>query len=323
MTSPKEPQSLSDLLKQAQGAASGEASDQQAEKPAEENEPPIPPSPESEEDEDSIPEGPGFMALYTTLMLLLMTFFIVLVSMGTPSEGEFEKGKKSLQASFSLMGLSGSKEAMFFVYSVLKIQNSLVKETLDNHLNKEQNMVEDEPKSAVGDDVYWQDGLSKEEATQLHRFVSLGFSIAASDATKKYLRVRFPHDKIFHPGTAELISTFRSSLESFLNIIGTDYTKLVIRVYTIEEPDEETGLSSPRELSALRAKVVSDMIRNIQSVDDSKIIPVGYGEYYAGIETVPEDKKEIVELNIYNLWGQSVAKEEVEDIEGVEVSEGS
>jgi flagellar motor protein MotB len=321
MTPSDKPQSMSDLLKLAQAAQGGKDSATEENKETEEKEAFVPPSViETDDDDESIPEGPGFMSLYTTLMLLLMTFFIVLVSMGSPSAGEFEKGKKSLQASFSLMGLSGSKEAMFFVYSVLKIQNSLVKETLDNHLNKEQNMV-DEPKSTVGDDIYWQDGLSKEEVTQLHRFVSLGFSIAASDPTKKYLRVTFPNEKIFQPRSAQFISTFHSSLRSFLNTIGTDFSQMAIRVYTIETPLKETGLKSPLELSALRAKVVSETICDIQDIDCSKIIAIGYGEYYAGLANVPESKQEIVELNIYNLWGNSVAKEVTEDAKSIDAAE--
>ena len=32
-------------------------------------------------EDEGLPEGPGFMALYTTLMLLMMTFFIVLITL--------------------------------------------------------------------------------------------------------------------------------------------------------------------------------------------------------------------------------------------------
>jgi flagellar motor protein MotB len=320
----KGPQSIQDIIKQAAQAAEAvgdpEGGGNDAAQPPSQTSGPMD-APQNDSDESSgMPEGPGFMALYTTLMLLLMTFFIVLVSMGSPSEGDFEKGKKSLNASFSLMGMSGSKEAMFFVYSVLKIKSALVKEQLDQHIEREKQKKEQGgPTELEGDGVYWQDGFSKDEASQLHRFVSLGFNISSSDATKKYLKVNFPKEKIFEPGTAIMVESFKSSLKTFLNIIGTDYSKINVLVYTCEKPIKETGLSTELELSSLRAAIVAQVIAEMQEIDHEKIIPVGYGRYYAGVEDINVSKKELVELNIYNLWGSKVLQ--VDDLDGVEVSE--
>jgi len=320
----KGPQSIQDIIKQATQAAEavGETEDGVDGGGAPPSESAVIPSepPSGDDDIGGIPEGPGFMSLYTTLMLLLMTFFIVLVSMGSPSEGDFEKGKKSLSASFSLMGMSGSKEAMFFVYSVLKIKSTLVKEQLDNHIEREKKKAQQAgPTELEGDSVYWQDGFSQEEASQLHRFVALGFNISSSDATKKYLKVTFPDEKVFEHGTAVMIETFKSSLSTFLNIIGTDYTKIHVRVYTTEIPVKKTGLSSELELSSLRANVVANVISEIQDVSRDRIVPVGYGQYYADVDTTPEVKKELVELNVYNLWGSK--NSDLDSLDGVDVSE--
>ena len=127
------------------------------------------------EDEDRMPEAPVFMALYTTLMLLLMTFFIVLVSMGSSSMGKFEKTKQSVRSNFNVLGLGGSKQSLYFLYSILKIKSHVIRDALNLHLPSDQQEISDV--ADEGGRIYWEDGVSKEEASQLHRFIALGFNI--------------------------------------------------------------------------------------------------------------------------------------------------
>lgn len=295
---------LSDILSQAGGEVAPEKPEERLQV--------APP----EEEEGGLPEGPGFMALYTTLMLLLMTFFIVLVTMSRPSEGDFQQVKKSMQATFKLMGLSGSKQALLFIYSVLKIQNSTMRDAIDLH-----------GPSATGNQVvnkgtedtnkiYWEDGLSRDESEQLHRFIALGFNISSADTTEKYLKVKCPPGKVFKSGTIEFDDLFLATFKNFLSLIGTGYSKLQINVYTIEEPaTADMGITSSLELSALRSQALADMIVDIQDVPSDRIEAIGYGRYFVGVdeEKIPKDKRELIEFKIYDLWGSTVGNQSNEN----------
>ncbi len=273
--------------------------------------------PQQEEEDEGMPEGPGFMALYTILMLLLMTFFIVLVSMASPSTGKFAEGKQSLSTTFKLMGLNQSKEALYFIYSVLRIKNSLIKEAIES---KEQSEARKKGGKKKKDGMFFGENVSPEKAEQLSRFIALGFNISAKDVGAKYLIVRFPSGKVFVPHTAELKWDIKSQLKSFLRIIGTDYDKIVVRVYTSDTPDDMSGLSTPLELSAIRANAVADFIAEEHGIPRGKVYSIGYGEYYYGVDNIPPDKKEIVELDIYGLWEDELMKKKKEELEALEKS---
>ncbi len=254
-------------------------------------------------DEVGMPQAPTFMALYTTLMLLLMTFFIVLVSMGSASLGKFEKTKYSLRSNFNVLGLGGSKQSLYFLYSILKIKSASLKTALSLH-TEEEKLEEEEKTPGDGGRIYWEDGLSRDEANQLHRFIALGFNISLSeiDEDNEYLKVTFPQKNIFKNGKAEFYEIFHETLNSLLKMIGSEYSKLFIRVYTSEKPDKELGLNNSLELSALRAQSIASMIVDIQKIEHEKIVPVGYGSYFYNVDEQTNKKNEFIELNIYSLW---------------------
>lgn len=253
-----------------------------------------------DDDDDGLPEGPGFMALYTTLMLLLMTFFIVLCSMSASSTDKFKDAKVSINSTMNLMGLNGSRQVLYFMYSFLKIKNASVQQALELHDRK----INKDKKKKKNKDAYWEDGVSKEEASQLNRFIALGFNIDTSDKEGNAVKVRFPEKGVFVEGTAEFDEIFEASFKPFLKTIGTKYDKMEVQVYCIEKPDSSTGFTTTKELAALRAAAVTDAIIKIQKVDRSVITPVGYGSYYYGTDNIPKDKKEMIELVIYGLWGE-------------------
>ena len=263
----------------------------------------------SSDDEDGMPEGPGFMALYTTLMLLLMTFFIVLVSMSASSTDKFKAGKTSINSTFNVLGLSGSRQALFFMYSFLKIKNTAVKQALDLHDNNPLKKRTDKPQG------FLDDGLSFDEATQLNKFIALGFNIDASDKNQKSLKVRFPEKGVFVSQTADFDEIFEATFSPFLKMIGAEYSKMEISVYCLDTPKKSTGFSTTRELAALRAGAIADAIVEIQGVDRSKLLARGFGDYYYDAEFIPSDKREFIELNIFGLWGDTVGEDGIEATE--------
>jgi len=264
------------------------------------------------EEEEGLPEGPGFMTLYTTLMLLLMTFFIVLVSMGSSNAGKFEKGKQSITSNFNVMGLGGSKQALYFLYSVMKIKSGVIANALSGQAISGQQTVTD-LETDGGGRIFWEDGFSQNEARQINSFITMGFNIDAANAGEKFLTVTLQSETVFEKGTATITALFAEKLKPFLSMIGADYGKLIIRAYACDSPAQETGLSTPYELSALQAESIAQAIRSVQEdVGEQKIVPIGYGPFYTTDDktTIPANKRNFVEINVYSLWNPEGAAPE-------------
>jgi len=71
------------------------------------------------EDDDVLKSGDhkAFMQLYASLMILLMTFFIVIYSYSTHSQAKFELAKKSLYKVFETVGLKDARQIISFFKS--------------------------------------------------------------------------------------------------------------------------------------------------------------------------------------------------------------
>lgn len=66
-----------------------------------------------------------FVPLFTSLMVLLMTFFIVLVSMGSTSTAKLEEVQSSLDASFGGLGIAKSSELLWFINSFVYLSEKV------------------------------------------------------------------------------------------------------------------------------------------------------------------------------------------------------
>jgi len=67
----------------------------------------------SEEDEKDSGQN-AFMNLYASLMILLMTFFIVIYSYSTHSQAKFEMARQSLYKVFETLGIQETREIISF-----------------------------------------------------------------------------------------------------------------------------------------------------------------------------------------------------------------
>ncbi len=258
-----------------------------------------------EDDDDGLPEGPGFMALYTTLMLLLMTFFIVLVSMGSNSSSKerFEEGRKSIQATFSVMGLSSSKQVLLFMQSALKLKHAAIQDSLDL-LDVGPKDYEEKKKKKKGSEFLDDDPeVAKKKANQLNRLISLGFNIDSYSQEDEFLKVKFPVKDVFDKGTADFIPVFQYALNSFLNLVGDEYLRMEINVYTNEKPLVRLPMTSSLELAALRAHTIAEKIRILQGPTAGELVPIGFGNMYSKVRNKMKPEYELIELKIYQMWG--------------------
>lgn len=263
----------------------------------------------AEEEEEGLPEGPGFMALYTTLMLLLMTFFIVLVSMGSNSSSKekFEDGKKSIQAAFSVMGLSTNKQVLMFMQSVLRLKSVALQNALELHKDSSTKRKSSKKKDDEEDGLPTQNGeesFTKDRATQLHRFITLGFNVDSLNTNKDFFKVKFPSSNVFIKGTADFEPTFEKTFESFLKLIGDDYERMDIHVFTNEKPLHSLAISTSLELSAMRAYAVVQRIKTMKKDHTAVLVPFGFGNMYSATAKKNDPKYERIELKIYHLWGK-------------------
>ena len=65
------------------------------------------------------PVDNSFMQLYASLMILLMTFFIVIYSYSTHSQAKFEMARQSLYRVFETLGIQETREIISFLKSKL------------------------------------------------------------------------------------------------------------------------------------------------------------------------------------------------------------
>ena len=95
-------------------------------------------------------------------------------------------------------------------------------------------------------------------------------------------------------------------MNPLFKLIGNEYSKLFIRVYTSDEPLNELGLTNIMELSALRAQTIATLITEIQGVSNEKLMPIGYGSYFYNSDNFKRKIDDFIEFDIYSLWESTV-----------------
>lgn len=258
------------------------------------------------DDDGGAGEAPAFMGLYTVLMLLLLAFFIVLVSMSTTkqSEEKFQKGMSSVKRSFALMGLQDSKHALFFMHSVLRMKNEFLTTAMNDLGVTEEEKDDDAASTSASSGTgkgFWADGLSKTEAGQLDAFVRMGFNIMPYDKDKKFLKVQFPDYGIFDSGSDQLSAVFEESLRDMLDVLRGAYSRVIIEVFTNEDPVAVPGMMTSLELSTVRAHRIADYLRK-SSVAADEIIAVGHGDWHEAVRAAEGHNKNIIIMKIFDLW---------------------
>ena len=188
-------------------------------------------------------EAPGIVVLYTSLMILLLAFFIMLNSISKVEEAKVEAAYQSLMSTFGFQpgGLSP------FMGADEKVSTFSA------------------PINPVEQDYLSLRGLVKAE----------GFSgqikLLRSDALRS---VVLPDALLFEPGSTRLTDQARSFLDKVAGIIKDRGYPITLRGHTDDAPPMETGDKSNWYLSAQRALVVLRYLA-LKGVDQKRMAAFG------------------------------------------------
>jgi len=189
----------------------------------------------------------SFMLLYANLMILLMTFFIVLVSMGSIEKEKVKIGLYSFREAFFSGGvgtLFGKREPIDFDHLIqqekMKLQRKL-SESLQQALQEEREKIEIVP-------------------------------------VKEGISLRVPGKILFDLGKAELKLEAKKILNRVVPVLKKYQYPVRVEGHTDNLPIHTERFPSNWELSAARAISVVKYLEE-KGMDKQLLSAVGYGEY--------------------------------------------
>jgi len=208
--------------------------------------------------------GPSYMVLYANLMTLLMTFFIVLVSMGTIEEEKVKVGLGAFRESL----LSGGLGILWGNMPV----------TFDYLIEQERIKIKKEISTSLKKNL---EGTPEE-----------GISVTT---TKEGVFIKFSGKVLFELGEADLKPKAKKILEKIVPLLK-DYSRsynIRIEGHTDNLPIYNKRFPSNWELSAARAISVVKYFQE-KGLSSERLSAMGYGEYRP---LVPNDTAEHRALN--------------------------
>jgi len=191
--------------------------------------------------------GPGFLLLYANLMILLMTFFIVLVSMGKIEEKKVKIGMYSFREAL----LSGGAGTLFGRTKPIDFDYLIKQERIK--LQKE-----------ISKSLY---EILKEEKEKIQIVPS-----------EEGVRIRLPGKILFDLGEASLKEEARKVLDRVIPVIKNYNYPVRVEGHTDNLPIHTEKFPSNWELSAARAINVVKYLEK-KGVEKQLLSAVGYGEY--------------------------------------------
>jgi len=208
--------------------------------------------------------GPSYMVLYTNLMTLLMTFFIVLVSMGIVEKEKVKAGMGAFRKSLLSGGLGMLWENTPISFDYLMEQEKIkIKKEISTSLKK--NL----------------EGIAEEEISII--------------TTEEGVFIKFPGKILFELGEADLKPKAKKILEKITPLLK-DYSRsynIRIEGHTDNLPIHNKRFSSNWELSAARAISVVKYFQE-KGLSSERLSAAGYGEYRP---LVPNDTADNRALN--------------------------
>lgn len=209
-----------------------------------------------DEIEDEEADDTTFMQLYASLMILLMTFFIVIFSYSTHSQAKFEMAKQSLYKVFETLGIAETREIISFLRSKLPFN----------------------PNQAADD--YQQLYVSLAEITEE---LEEEFGGCMVDLRRDKTTITIPDGKVFDAGELEFVEGAREILTNIVEYIKKDtYTQIIIGGhYYSALPNTRTKADTSKEwkISSLQSiHVAHEFVE--QGLDLARISAFGYGSHH-------------------------------------------
>ena len=255
------------------------------------------------------PKGaPAWMTTFSDLMNLLLTFFVLLFSMSSVNQEQFELVIASLQSSFSILPSGGATigdgEMVSSGISQLPLYDIYYNEAA-NSKSEEEEEGEKDLKEEFQENALAESEEMAETIEKLAEQYGIIDQIEV-DFNAEYVMLNLSGTLLFDSGKSELKSEVYPLLDKVCRILQT-YSKNMIEIegHTDNVPISSAKYEDNNVLSMYRALTVADYIREITLISPSHIKSSGRGEYVPIADnSTPEGRarNRRVEIKIYNTY---------------------
>jgi chemotaxis protein MotB len=201
---------------------------------------------------DDDPGNKAFMQLYASLMILLMTFFIVIYSYSTHSQAKFEMAKDSLYKVFETLGMKETREII-----------SLLKSKL--------------PSEKASSEAHRELLISLSEITKQ---LENEFGGAEVEISRFQTNINLQHGKIFDGDEVDFNEGAVEILDKIIKHVKKDvYSEIIIAAhYASIRADQKTVESNRKDwlISSMRAIRIADYF-TAEGLDSKAISALGHG----------------------------------------------
>ena len=261
-------------------------------------------------DEPKCPEckkgAPDWMVTFSDLMTLLLTFFVLLLSMATVDKPKFDRTATSLQEAFSGLRIIGKPESVPIEIPEMAPANKKVKveRTDESVMNttdvKDKDKEYDSPtqiKENLKQEMQQQLEQQKEEMrSQALKIIEkqlqdsltkeIDTGIAEIEKQQDQILLRFPAEATFRSGSADLNPKMKPTFEKLGRTLRDRNMTYIVTGHTDDDPISTQRYRSNWDLSAARASTIAMELQNYGEIRSKNMEVVGFAD---GIPIAPND----------------------------------
>lgn len=210
---------------------------------------------------DKEEEGPSWIVTYADLMTLLLVFFVLLFSMSTLKEADFEETRRSLTLALDSAAGNNSIIELDAQAPTDKIPEELREEVLPATQFSLEDSNNPDAAEAIQQQIRLQQQAEMEdtakELKQSFQLLSLSDSVEIATPKDGKLRMRIRGQALFESGSAQFDRRGMPAMDVVVNLMRQNpQYKVNIQGHTDDIPIETPQFPSNWELSAVRATTV-------------------------------------------------------------------
>lgn len=236
--------------------------------------------------------APDWMVTFSDLMTLLMTFFVIMLSMSTITDPKFEQAVESIKQAFSGEFIFGQPTKNIISITELdpaskKVEVKEQEEDDDLTNTKEQENIEKEKYKFEMLEVI-------EEVVQDMMNKEVDSGVAEIEKQQERVLIRFPAEATFLSGSADLKPQMEKVLTTLADSLRGLNLSFVVNGHTDDVPINSLKFRSNWDLSGARAASVASVFQMYGGFNTTQLEIVGHAD---GEPLVPNDSKENRERN--------------------------
>ncbi len=233
------------------------------------------------------PDKDFWMLTFSDLLQLLLTFFVLLISMSSMDIGFFREMFRVFSGSVGVLGYSEHEET-----GKPDIRPRIMPPVIDmDALNQLM--------SAKGPQEV-REGIAIPVASRLEELAGQGVDYELKG--EKFSMI-VPDEALFASGNATLKGTIAPMLDNIAEVLAFSNNQIIIEGHTDDMPVRNDEFRSNWELSAARAGAVMNYLA-ARGIDPARMEAVGYGPYHPRVKNIGEEyrkRNRRVEITIKQL----------------------